>query len=308
VVITWHEIWRNPSERVLSEMLVQSLDIINGYEMMRIIMSKKAFTLIELLVVIAIIALLMGILMPALAKVRKQARASVCMSQLNQWGLIWSMYTDDNDGKFPSGWMPSFQSLGGDMPRGMWVSALKSGWEKHPKMLLCPSAMRRNPEGNYGSYDMAHTFADYREASGDEAIAETSSYGMNCWAYNTHADLQRRKEAWHWKSIYRIKQASEVPLFLDSMWRGGGPYWEDPVAIMPPKVHGQWISARYEMMHFALDRHAGGVNVQLMDGSVRKVRVKKLWGLKWHRTFDTQHYLYAPDSWWGDWLSKVPGE
>lgn len=128
------------------------------------------------------------------------------------------------------------ESGGGDMPRGMWVSALRSGWEKHPEMSLCPSAIRPNPEGKHGSYDMAHIFSDYKEASGDEAIAEASSYGMNCWAYNTHADLQRGKEAWHWKSIDRIKQASEVPLFLDSMWRGGGPYWEDPVAIMPPKV------------------------------------------------------------------------
>lgn len=50
----------------------------------------KAFTLIELLVVIAIIALLMGILTPVLGRVRKQARAAACMSQLKQWGLIWA--------------------------------------------------------------------------------------------------------------------------------------------------------------------------------------------------------------------------
>ncbi len=58
---------------------------------MSISSKNKGFTLIELLVVIAIIALLMGILMPALAKVRKQVRGAACLSQIKQWSLIWSM-------------------------------------------------------------------------------------------------------------------------------------------------------------------------------------------------------------------------
>lgn len=68
-----------------------------------IIRQPKAFTLVELLVVIAIIALLMSILMPALASVRNQAKAVMCQSNLKQWGIVFSMYTDDNDGSFMSG-------------------------------------------------------------------------------------------------------------------------------------------------------------------------------------------------------------
>jgi len=64
---------------------------------------SSGFTLIELLVVIAIIALLMAILMPALSRVRKQARSVACLTQIKQWGLYFSMYTDDNNGSFMEG-------------------------------------------------------------------------------------------------------------------------------------------------------------------------------------------------------------
>lgn len=58
------------------------------------------FTLIELLVVIAIIAMLIVILMPAMARVRTQAKNVVCLGQVNQWGLILMLYVQDNEGKF----------------------------------------------------------------------------------------------------------------------------------------------------------------------------------------------------------------
>ncbi len=62
---------------------------------------RSAFTLIELLVVIAIIALLMGILIPALQKARKQASAAVCLSNIHGTMLAVNTYTHTYDGCLP---------------------------------------------------------------------------------------------------------------------------------------------------------------------------------------------------------------
>jgi len=64
---------------------------------------RNGFTLVELLVVIAVIALLMAILLPALNRAKEHSRVIVCLANLKQWGIISSLYADNNNGRYWSG-------------------------------------------------------------------------------------------------------------------------------------------------------------------------------------------------------------
>ncbi len=251
---------------------------------------KRGFTLIELLVVIAIIVLLMGIMLPMLARSRRQAQAVICEANLRQWGLILEMYTGSNDGRFFGGF--------GEGWWNDWIEILRPTYVKRGGITCCPTATQTD-KGERG------IFTAWKDEEGDYG-----SYGLNAWVCDIAPGVySASEEELYWRSTTNIgigtAGAMNIPVFLDSLVIAACP---DNTSV-PPDYSGQCAPnldpksspLTEQMKAFCINRHGYGMtNCLFMDWSVRSVGLKELWKLKWHRKFDTN----AAPPVWPDWMKR----
>ncbi len=233
---------------------------------------KCGFTIIELLVVIAIIAILAGMLLPALGVAREHARAATCLSNLKQLGVGFALYTGVNDGFYPCArwkhgaktrWVGALdQYIGGSVEDPSVQSAPGTGNRITNKVLVCPSiGASRN------------RLADARR--GD--FARTGSYGYNWTTFGPfHGDAASAALPRPYPvRTNRIRVPSKTILVGDafgdsSMSDGVHAYTLDP----PVPLNGRWGSGSGGQCP-ADPRHGGKFNAVFGDGHAESLTMRE---------------------------------
>ncbi|UCG46358.1 MAG: type II secretion system protein [Phycisphaerales bacterium] len=254
----------------------------------------SAFTLVELLVVIAIIALLMALLMPSLNRARSQAKSVVCRSNLKQWGLLFSMYANDHNGYLHTGWTGSAESR-----RHYWMNTLRAYYSDIAKLRCCPKATKVMFDKYGKPTGISGKFAAWGMLTSAGCWGDYGSYGVNGWVCNPPRAMSVVGGAYptanNWRRI-DVKGANNTPLLTDCMAASSRPSHTDS----PPEYDGEPpVSAVADRMKKnCINRHEGCVNGVFLDFTVRRIGLKELWRLKWHRNFDVSG---GPVD-WPEWL------
>lgn len=205
-----------------------------------IVHQSKGFTLIELMVVISIIAMLMGILLPALNKARQQAKKLICSSNMRQVGIAVQTYIVDSENRLP----PSSCHISN--PDQYWLRVL-SKYTGEQLLFRCPS-------------DKSDNFVDWDKPLSQQLDKRYSSFAVNalldpvCFRYGGSTNRYNRVDLIR-KPMYCI-------------WICEAPDTENfqlADHIHPESWEG---SVEYAKTFIAWDRHMGKSNYLFADGHV----------------------------------------
>jgi prepilin-type N-terminal cleavage/methylation domain-containing protein/prepilin-type processing-associated H-X9-DG protein len=244
-----------------------------------------AFTLIELLVVIAIIAILAGMLLPALAKAKQKAKQTACLNNLRQLGIATVMYVNDHQ-KYPG----TLFSQGGF--RYVWPLRLFTEIGTNRAVFNCPSAR----SDSWWDTNLNKTLGALPMTGGGRdpwGISETSlfSMGYNDWgAFPAFSDKglggdvdNRQYEV----TESMVRSPTEMIMLADSI-PGDGSSPKPAVGRfdgnIDPTTRSEWPSSR----------HNGKTVLMFCDGHAESAPRKDVidpGNDTWHRRWNNDHSL-----------------
>ncbi|UCC21769.1 MAG: hypothetical protein JSW23_08120 [Planctomycetota bacterium] len=241
--------------------------------------SKTAFTRKDVIVVLGCVVFLLMTLGAIGSRGRRRAKEAACLSNLRRMGSAFSMFATDNDGYFMRGYIGLETE-----PEDLWMEALRP-YYRNPDLRCCPEAVLPMSEGGF---EWNFTFAAWGVFDDDMpsmlpyVAGDYGSYGMNGWVCNPPAGAgYPYGDDRNWRTV-NVAGADKVPLLLGGQWLDGWPgQWD-----APPAYEGQW-NLFEPMVDFCLNRHRGFVNGVFLDLSARRIGLKELWTLKWHREYNT---------------------
>jgi prepilin-type N-terminal cleavage/methylation domain-containing protein len=252
--------------------------------------SRRGFTLIELLVVIAIIAILMGILMPGLQKVREQARFMACRSNLRNYAVVQRMYADDWDGGMPRSFDWLFKNGGTNCN---WHDASKN-LDQHPENAgACWSYLKSYPKIHVcPSFNLVAKAMSCGRCQG-ATIPIDPQYGYTMNSY-LHGDASGSIPDPYKTFINNLKKESQVRRPAETFYFGEENTWVTPginsagindTNLRPLPNHSTDSFGTFHKVSYS-NRDHGVTNASFVDGHVDQVDpwgedATECWELTW---------------------------